>query len=71
MSGKKEVRKENWDTSMCAFVHAFVYVQCVSAVCSNVKGMLWDLRFCGEQWEKNSLAFCRKLLTELCSVDLQ
>lgn len=40
-------------------------------LCSNVTGMLWGLRFCGERWEKNSLVFCRKLLTELCSVDLQ
>lgn len=36
----KEVKKQKWDTSVCAYLVAFVYVQFVIAQYNNVTGML-------------------------------
>lgn len=43
-------------TPVCVHMHAFVYIQCVSARCNNVTGMLQGLHFCGEGREGEKIA---------------
>lgn len=49
MNREKEVRKEKWDASMCAYMYVFLYIQGVSALCYKVRGMLQGLPFCGRK----------------------